>query len=184
MRTPSRAHPLVILVLVVLPTLAGRPVPAQVRLDRHVVADGGGVCNVRDGHGVALTVGQAMVGPVGGPAFDLEIGFWTPGLGDPTAVLDPDPPFVFGLERNAPNPFNPVTTLAFTLAEPAAVELRVFDLRGGCIRKLVQDTRPAGRHQVTWDGTDDRGCGVASGTYVARLVSADGCCSRKLQLVR
>ncbi len=70
-----------------------------------------------------------------------------------------------------PNPFNPRTTLAFELAAPGPAQLAIHDLTGARVRLLLDDGRPAGRHEVVWDGTDDNGRRVASGVYMARLVA-------------
>lgn len=93
----------------------------------------------------------------------------------PAAVTAADvPPVERRLELTAtPNPFNPVTTLAFTLDRAANVTLTIHDARGRHVRKLVDGLRAAGRHAVTWNGFDDRDAPVASGVYHARL-SADG----------
>jgi hypothetical protein len=74
-----------------------------------------------------------------------------------------------GLSACYPNPFNPVTTVPFTLQRPAGIELAVFDLRGRRLATLVEGVRPAGWHTATWDGRDQTGQLVASGTYLARL---------------
>jgi hypothetical protein len=71
--------------------------------------------------------------------------------------------------RTAPNPFNPVTTMAFDLPRRGHVTLRVYDLGGRLVATLVNEVREAGRHEVTWRGLDARGRGQASATYVARL---------------
>lgn len=74
------------------------------------------------------------------------------------------------LGQNFPNPFNPVTTIAFELPEQAGrVTLRVFDVEGGLVRTLVDERRRAGRNFVTWDGANDAGAQVASGVYFYHL---------------
>jgi hypothetical protein len=79
------------------------------------------------------------------------------------------PPAVTRLVGAYPNPFNPRTTVAFELAQQRDVRLAVYDLTGTRIRWLLQEARPAGRHEVVWDGLDGRGRRVASGVYVLRL---------------
>ena len=69
----------------------------------------------------------------------------------------------------APNPFNPSTTIGFSLAAAADVELAVYDLRGLRIATLVNSPRAAGHHQVLWLGRGGDGRTVASGVYFARL---------------
>ena len=73
---------------------------------------------------------------------------------------------------NTPNPFNPRTSLRFNLAEPGAVQLRIFDLRGRLVRTLDCGSLGAGEHSRIWDGSDDRGRSVASGTYLVQLDAA------------
>ena len=79
-------------------------------------------------------------------------------------------PDAFTLLPNHPNPFNPSTTLRFTLAYDANVDLSVFDTLGQRVRTLETGSLRAGTHSVSWDGRDDGGRGVASGVYFARLV--------------
>jgi hypothetical protein len=74
------------------------------------------------------------------------------------------------LHHAVPNPFNPATRLAFTLAGNAEAALRVYDLAGRLVKTLLDEAPlEAGRHEVTWDGTDDRGRAVAAGMYLYRL---------------
>jgi len=105
-------------------------------------------------------------------------------IGDVTGVDGP-PAAVASRLANYPNPFNPRTTLRFDLARAGRVELAVYDLQGRRVRVLVSETRPAGRHEVSWDGRDDQGHGLSSGIYFARVVLPDGAhAARKLTLVR
>lgn len=64
-----------------------------------------------------------------------------------------------------PNPFNPATTLRFELDAPARAGLRVVDARGRTVRRLPARDWPAGQHGLRWDGRDDGGRPVASGSY-------------------
>jgi choice-of-anchor B domain-containing protein len=79
----------------------------------------------------------------------------------------------FALYQNAPNPFNPSTTLPYAIPASMPVELAVYNVAGQRIRTLVNDVRPPGPHSEVWDGRDDRGQTVAAGVYFARL-SAGG----------
>lgn len=73
------------------------------------------------------------------------------------------------LAQNYPNPFNPSTAIGFALPGDGEVRLRVFDVLGRPVRTLVAGRRPAGTHEVVWDGRDDGGAEVAGGVYVYRL---------------
>ena len=83
-----------------------------------------------------------------------------------------------------PNPFNPRTQVTFVLDTPAMCRLTVFDLRGRTLAVLVDGLRAAGRHEVTWSGTDARGDTLASGTYLLGLQAGDYAETRKIMLVR
>jgi hypothetical protein len=82
-------------------------------------------------------------------------------------------PTEFALLQNFPNPFNPETTIKYNLAEASDVHLRIFNIVGQVVRTLVAERQSAGRYQVRWSGTDDRGVSVSSGIYFYEL-SAGG----------
>jgi hypothetical protein len=77
------------------------------------------------------------------------------------------------LRQNTPNPFNPSTTIAFSLAEGGDTELRVFDVRGRNLRVLAAGDLPAGEHSVSWDGHDEEGRPMPSGIYFYKLKCGD-----------
>jgi hypothetical protein len=79
------------------------------------------------------------------------------------------PPQATLLATIYPNPFNPRTTIGYELAEAATLKLAIYDVRGMQVRVLEAGNRPSGRHQVTWDGQDDKGRAVPTGTYFCRL---------------
>ncbi len=101
-----------------------------------------------------------------------------------TPVPDGLPPLATSLLAPQPNPFNPSTTLAFDLAQAGAVEVSVYALDGRRVATLVREERPAGRHSVVWQGRDESGRTVASGTYLCRLRTAQGDWTRRLTLVK
>lgn len=88
------------------------------------------------------------------------------------------------LHQNSPNPFNPQTTIAFELPSPAAVRLAVFDVRGRCVRTLVQGALDAGSHTVAWDGRDARGVRAGSGLYFYKLDAGGASDVRKMVLAQ
>lgn len=76
----------------------------------------------------------------------------------------------YQLHANYPNPFNPSTTIRFTLPLEKSISVRVFDITGRLIKTLVNnEVYPQGTFQVTWDGTSAGGGTVASGTYLYTL---------------
>ena len=70
---------------------------------------------------------------------------------------------------NHPNPFNPTTSIRYTLPEPSEVVLSVYNVRGQKIRVLVHSVQAAGQQAVPWDGRDAAGHAVSSGLYLYRL---------------
>ncbi len=64
-----------------------------------------------------------------------------------------------------PNPFNPQVRIDFSLPKQGPVQLKVYDLKGGLVRTLLDEQHEAGPHHVIWDGTDDGGRASASGVY-------------------
>ena len=75
----------------------------------------------------------------------------------------------FHLGDNYPNPFNPTTTIPFTLPKTERVRLAVYDVKGSLIRELVNRSFAKGKHSVQWDGRDAQGNEVASGVYFYQL---------------
>ena len=116
----------------------------------------------------------------------------------PQLVIDSPLPIATALQPNFPNPFNPATTISFSVGagqfpSGARVRLEIFDILGQRIETLVSELLPPGTHAVEWNGRDDAGRPAASGLYIYRL-KADAISgraaagsfelSRKLLLVR
>jgi hypothetical protein len=93
-------------------------------------------------------------------------------------------PRAVSLAQNHPNPFNPQTVIVFSLPRSQDASLRIYDVQGKLVRTLVQGLQAAGRHEVTWQGRDDRGGAVASGLYFYRLTTDAGDLVRKMTLLK
>ncbi|MBN1542245.1 T9SS type A sorting domain-containing protein [candidate division KSB1 bacterium] len=89
-------------------------------------------------------------------------------------------PLVFDLKNNYPNPFNPSTTIEFSLAVPGLTSLTIHNLLGQSVRILTAAALPAGRHAVVWDGRDDNGRLLPSGIYFYRLDHPDFSRTRRM----
>jgi glucose/arabinose dehydrogenase len=99
----------------------------------------------------------------------------------PTATQVDDgnaPPVSNQLQQNYPNPFGstpslaagiPLTTIAYSLTQTAPVEISLYNLQGQLVRTLVRQSQNAGKHVTTWDGRNDNGQIMPSGTYLYRL---------------
>ncbi len=101
----------------------------------------------------------ALLPPEGDPA--------TPGAGG------------FLLHQNVPNPFNPATTIGYTLPEGMHVRLAVYDVRGREVALLVDGHQPEGAHRVTWNAA-----GLPSGIYFCRITAGVFTATRKMCLLR
>lgn len=100
----------------------------------------------------------------------------------PTPVDTPAPALQLG--RNYPNPFNPRTSIQFSLPEAMDIDLSVFDLRGHLIKILHRGAMPAGNHTLVWDGTDAGGRSVSSGMFLCRMVAGDRVLKQKMLLMK
>ncbi|MBK7047111.1 MAG: T9SS type A sorting domain-containing protein [bacterium] len=90
-----------------------------------------------------------------------------------------------GFRSVSPNPFNPATTIKFVVNRNEPVQLNVYNIRGEKVRTLIQDSLPANEYSLVWDGTDDAGKNVASGSYFARLrIGKEVMQVRQMQLVK
>ena len=95
-----------------------------------------------------------------------------------------DLPTEYALAANYPNPFNPVTTIAYALPEPTPVRLDVYDVRGRLVARLVDTNQPAGRYAVVWDAHDASGRALASGVYFYRIQAGRFTKVRQMVLVK
>jgi len=113
-------------------------------------------------------------------------------LGNPFDVLavveskGPALPKSFDLAQNSPNPFNPSTSIAYSVPEghTSQVSLQVFDLRGRLVRSLVEARVEPGSYLVQWDGADRNGNAVGSGVYFYRLRTDGFVRTRKMVLLK
>ena len=104
----------------------------------------------------------------------------------PTAVQAENMTVVprFALSANTPNPFNPRTTIHFSLDHPGPASLRVYSVSGSLVRTLAEGQFPAGAFRADWDGKDTAGRPAASGIYIYRLTESGRDLSRKMSLLK
>lgn len=88
------------------------------------------------------------------------------------------------LEQNTPNPFAESTAIAYHLNRPGQVTLCVYDMFGRKVRTLVQKHQAAGRHTVSWDGSDSSGESSSGGLYFCELRMGEFVASKRLLLLR
>ncbi|MHB9027763.1 MAG: ligand-binding sensor domain-containing protein [Candidatus Latescibacterota bacterium] len=110
--------------------------------------------------------------------------------GEVSVKSDSSIPKPFAIQGNYPNPFNPSTTISFTLPEAGEVSLAIYSITGQKVRELLSDDwsyrpyKPYTPYNIIWDGCDDSGKPVSSGVYIARLQAGKTVAGRKMLLVR
>lgn len=88
------------------------------------------------------------------------------------------------LDQNFPNPFNPVTNISFKIWQKSNVFLEIFDIFGKRVRVLVNSELEPGRYSFEWDGIDENGNRVSSGTYFYRIISGKNSITKKMLLIK
>ena len=78
-------------------------------------------------------------------------------------------PDKFQLYRNFPNPFNPGTTIKYSVPKRTQVQVSIFNSLGELIKSLVNESEDAGTYSINWNGTNESGRPVGSGVYLIRL---------------
>lgn len=103
-----------------------------------------------------------------------------------TAVEDlaAELPSRYDLMQNYPNPFNPETTITFALPVAAHTKVRIFDVLGREVQKLVDETMQPGYHKVIWDGKDTTGRPVPSGVYLYKMQAGEFVAVKKSVVIR
>jgi len=118
---------------------------------------------------------------LGNPEVQVPV---TMNVQDLTSVDDDELPPVVALGQNVPNPFNPMTTISFSLPAKEMVDLRVYDVRGALVRTLVHAEMEAGNRTVVWDGRGDDGRQVPSGVYFYRMKAGASEFTRRMTMVK
>jgi hypothetical protein len=91
----------------------------------------------------------------------------------------------FGLVSNFPNPFNPTTTIEFTLPEQGVVKVDLYDILGSKVSTLIDNQElSAGQKRLVWNGKNDKGVQMVSGTYIYRISSGKFSVSKKMMLLK
>ncbi len=88
------------------------------------------------------------------------------------------------LNANYPNPFNPETTIGFSLAKDTKVELTIYNIKGQLVKSLVNNYLTKGTHRVVWNGKDQQGKSVSSGVYFYKIKTREFNSVRKALLIK
>jgi flagellar hook assembly protein FlgD len=83
-----------------------------------------------------------------------------------------------------PNPFNPSTTITFSIPETGRVRVSVYNIKGRKVKDLINTEMARGNHKLIWDGKDTNSRNVGSGIYLFKLESGGNTSIRKAMLVK
>jgi hypothetical protein len=102
-----------------------------------------------------------------------------------TANDDPGTPVVATeLHGNFPNPFNPETTIRYSVKEASPVTIEIYNVKGQLVRTLVSEAKAAGNYNVTWNGRDNNGNAAASGVYFYKMNAGKYSSTKKMIMMK
>jgi hypothetical protein len=160
--------------------LAIIPVFAEYTIKASIFSSGGGVSTstTRQMH---MSLGQTPAGEMVSALYKTKVGLWYMVPGDIGTLADDSQnlPMVdrFELQQNYPNPFNPTTTIGYSLLKPGPVQIMLYDVLGRKVVTLLEQSMPAGRHQVVLNAAQ-----MPSGVYYYQL-KAEGLTQHKKMLL-
>ncbi len=93
-------------------------------------------------------------------------------------------PTQFELLQNYPNPFNPTTKISYSLPSNSFVTIKIYDMLGSEVKTLINREAAAGKNTVEWNGDDNFGYKVSSGTYIYRITAGSFSASKKMILIK
>lgn len=96
----------------------------------------------------------------------------------------PQLPTKYSLSQNYPNPFNPTTEVQFTVPEKSNVDIIVYNMLGQKVRTLYEGQAQQGTYRVSWDGRNEAGQKMSSGSYIYRMIAGDFVQSKKMILLK
>ncbi|MFP4527753.1 MAG: FlgD immunoglobulin-like domain containing protein [Candidatus Kapaibacterium sp.] len=146
----------------------------SIKLTKQVIGTAGMVGQTNsEGLRMSGIAGQAAIGKVTttsefeGTIYDIYQGFWVPDGQEATGVEEP---ISYSDDLlNYPNPFSYQTTVKYSLPGYAMVQLRIYDLVGNVVKTLVNTSQGEGVHEIAWDGRDEAGNKLTSGSYIYEL---------------
>lgn len=132
--------------------------------------------SMRDFSDVTVVAGQSYVYKL--EVMDADRSFFSQELEVRANML------TLGLAQNHPNPFNPTTTIGYTVPVRSKVSLQIYDVTGRFVTSLVDESRDAGTHSAVWNGRSATGDPVGSGVYFYRLNVGKDSLTRKMVLLK
>jgi hypothetical protein len=98
---------------------------------------------------------------------------------------DPNAPIsITELHNNYPNPFNPETTISYSVKAADKVSLQIYNVKGQLVKTLVNEVKNIGKYSIVWNSIGDSGQKVTSGVYFCRMTSGSYSSSRKMILMK
>jgi hypothetical protein len=94
------------------------------------------------------------------------------------------PPSKYQLKQNFPNPFNPSTTIRYSLSGPENISIRIYDVSGQLVKEINKEHNQAGEYEVIWDGSNNNGEKISSGIYFYRLSVGNYNEAKKMILIK
>jgi len=94
-------------------------------------------------------------------------------------AVEEDTPAAFAVAQNSPNPFNPTTTISFTLTEAGNVTVDVFNVAGQKVDTIANEFMSSGSHSVTWDASE-----FSAGVYFYAVKTGDFSKTMKMTLLK
>jgi hypothetical protein len=100
-------------------------------------------------------------------------------------INDPEVPVVAtALHNNYPNPFNPETTISYSVKETGPVTIDVYNVKGQLVKSLVKGIQEPGNHTIVWNGTDNNGRSVSSGVYYYKMNAGKYSSTKKMIMMK
>ncbi|HPM03852.1 MAG TPA: FlgD immunoglobulin-like domain containing protein, partial [Candidatus Cloacimonadota bacterium] len=88
------------------------------------------------------------------------------------------------LNGNYPNPFNPSTSISFSLKNNSKVKIAIYNVKGELVKELLDKNMQAGKHSIVWDGKNTNHKTVSAGIYLLRMISNDYQSTRKMIMIK
>lgn len=150
-----------------------------------VIGSGGSLVAAGGGNAISATIGQPLIGlRAVTDGNKLSQGFWLAIDTTITSVDDYEDEIANATDvSNYPNPFTSTTSIRFTFPLDGRVSIRIYDLMGNLVRLIDADLSIAGAQEVLFDGLDNYGAPLGSGTYLYEVTgtTAEGKPFRRTQ---
>ncbi len=105
-------------------------------------------------------------------------------VGDPQNVSGVDVPGITFKTSNYPNPFNPSTTIKYSMPKAGHLKLSIYNVRGQLVKTMIDGQVAMGDGQIIWDGTNNQGSSVSSGVYFYEARTGGNVLVQKMALVK